>query len=36
MVDAGGGEMVLRTTGVQNTKNEKGEGKILPVDGAET
>jgi len=31
---AGGGEVVLRITGVQKTK--KGEGKILPVDGADS
>ena len=31
---AGGGEVVLRITGVHKTK--KGEGKILPVDGADS
>ena len=36
MIDgcAGGGEVVLRITGVQKTKKEKA--KILPVDRADT
>jgi len=31
---AGGGELVLRITGVQKTKKEKA--KILPVDAADS
>ena len=34
MVGVGGGEVVLRITGVQKTKKEKA--KILPVDGADS